>query len=104
MRSYLPHLPKSSVNATVAATTIVRQVHGAYTSRYSSRQCGWKLTRTPLTSISSRILWCLPPGAVGITRSPSWKLSSTDSNQKFHNLFHALLAAEGLATCLLPPL
>ncbi|KER28760.1 hypothetical protein T265_04451 [Opisthorchis viverrini] len=30
MRSYLPHLPKSSVNETVAATTTVRRVSGSY--------------------------------------------------------------------------
>ncbi|KAG5444498.1 hypothetical protein CSKR_101821 [Clonorchis sinensis] len=34
---------------------------------------------------------CLQPGAVGITRSPSWKVSSADSTQAFRNLFYTPL-------------
>ncbi|KAG5449220.1 hypothetical protein CSKR_107090 [Clonorchis sinensis] len=45
-------------------------------------------TRSPLTSVGSHILQCLQPGAVGITRSPSWKASSTDSTQTFPDFFH----------------
>ncbi|KAG5445660.1 hypothetical protein CSKR_104805 [Clonorchis sinensis] len=60
-------------------------------------------TRPPSTSVDSRNLQRLQPGAVRITRSPSWKTSSTDSTQAFHDFFHTLLVGQGLATSLLPP-
>ncbi|KAG5446251.1 hypothetical protein CSKR_102978 [Clonorchis sinensis] len=55
-------------------------------------------TRSPLTSVGSHILQRLQPGALGITRSPSWKASSTDSTQAFRDFFHTLLPGQGLAT------
>ncbi|KAG5454227.1 hypothetical protein CSKR_111778 [Clonorchis sinensis] len=61
-------------------------------------------TRSPLTSVGSNILQRLQPGTLGITRSPSWKASSTDSTQAFRNFFHTLLPGQGLATSLLTPL
>ncbi|KAG5451742.1 hypothetical protein CSKR_109171 [Clonorchis sinensis] len=61
-------------------------------------------TRTPLTTVGSHILQRLQPGAVGITRSLSWKANSTDSTQAFRNLLHTPLLGQRLATSLLTPL
>ncbi|KER23924.1 hypothetical protein T265_14525, partial [Opisthorchis viverrini] len=47
---------------------------------------------------------CLQPGAVKITRSPSWKASSTDRTQAFRDLLHTPLPSQGLATSLFTPL
>ncbi|KAG5451601.1 hypothetical protein CSKR_110881 [Clonorchis sinensis] len=58
-------------------------------------------TRTPLTSISSHILQCLQPATLGITKSPSWKVSKTDSIQTFRNPFHTPQPTQTLGTCLL---
>ncbi|KAG5441630.1 hypothetical protein CSKR_105840 [Clonorchis sinensis] len=61
-------------------------------------------TGTPLTWVGSHILQCLKPGAVGITRSPSWKASSTDSTKAFRDFLHTRLPGQGWTTSLLPPL
>ncbi|KER27079.1 hypothetical protein T265_13858, partial [Opisthorchis viverrini] len=46
----------------------------------------------------------LQPGTVRITRSSSWKASSTDSTQAFHDHLHTPLPGQGLATSLFTPL
>ncbi|KAG5445008.1 hypothetical protein CSKR_105021 [Clonorchis sinensis] len=52
-------------------------------------------TRSPLALIGSHILQLLQPGAVRITRSPSWRASSTDSTQTFRDLLHNPLQVKG---------
>ncbi|KAG5447762.1 hypothetical protein CSKR_106797 [Clonorchis sinensis] len=61
-------------------------------------------TKIALTSVGSHILQRPQPGAVGITRSPSWKAISTDSTRAFRNLFHTPLPSQSLATSLLTSL
>ncbi|KER31052.1 hypothetical protein T265_02617 [Opisthorchis viverrini] len=61
-------------------------------------------TQTPLTSISSHSLQSLQQGTKGITRSPSWKESSTDRTQTFRYRFHTPLPGQGLVTSPLPTL
>ncbi|KER28727.1 hypothetical protein T265_13525, partial [Opisthorchis viverrini] len=45
-------------------------------------------------------LSCPQPGTARITRSPSWKASSTDSTQAFRDLLHTPVPSQGLATSL----
>ncbi|KER33475.1 hypothetical protein T265_00592 [Opisthorchis viverrini] len=44
-----------------------------------------------------------PACTVRITRSPSWKASSTDSTQAFRDLLRTPLPSQGLATALFTP-
>ncbi|KER28359.1 hypothetical protein T265_04817 [Opisthorchis viverrini] len=48
-----------------------------------------------LTSVGRHILQRLQPDAVGITRSPSCKASSTNNTQTFRNILHTPLPRQG---------
>ncbi|KAG5454183.1 hypothetical protein CSKR_111159 [Clonorchis sinensis] len=72
---------------------------GAYTSKHSFRQAGWKLTtRTPPTWVNNHILQSLQLGPVGIKRTPSRKVSLTGSAQTFCDLFHFPLPGQRSTT------
>ncbi|KAG5446150.1 hypothetical protein CSKR_106116 [Clonorchis sinensis] len=61
-------------------------------------------TRSLLTSVDSHILQCLQPGAVRITRSPSWKAASIDTTQTFRDFCYTFCPGQGFTTALHPPL